>query len=375
MALMLLCSCHERKDAPANVPIFVEPTEVNDSIERCDLDEIRDAGVIIAGTLSGPDTYYEYHGKWIGLQYEMARDFAQSIGVRLRMEVYPDTATLLDVLGKGEIDFIALEMPRWETRDDEPLLREAMRKWWQPMRKERMMQAINNRSTQPMKRKMRPAMMDLAHGIISQYDDYFRHYGAAIGWDWRLLAAQCYQESGFDPNAVSWMGAIGLMQIMPSTASVMGVDKSRLTDPETSISTATRYLQKVYAGFNDIPDRQERICFTLAAYNGGSMHVRDAMALAGKYGASPYVWNDVSPFILRLAEPAFYRDPVVKHGYMRGSETYNYVSRIMERWQSYRECARGANLSSQPSPAKKSVKEGEFKSRVKSAEEWVPDTL
>ena len=69
----------------------------------------------------------------------------------------------------------------------------------------------------------------------------------------------------------------------------------------------------------------ERMSFTLAGYNGGPFHIRDAMALAKKNGKDPYRWADVSEFVLKLQQPEYYRDPVVKYGYMRGSETVDYV--------------------------------------------------
>ena len=74
----------------------------------------------------------------------------------------------------------------------------------------------------------------------------------------------------------------------------------------------------------------------LAAYNGGHFHIRDAMALARKHGRNPYHWHEVEPFVLGLSRPEFYNDPVVKNGYMRGSETVDYVRKIQERWNGYR---------------------------------------
>ena len=74
----------------------------------------------------------------------------------------------------------------------------------------------------------------------------------------------------------------------------------------------------------------------LAAYNGGGFHIRDAMALARKYGRNPYHWRDVEPFVLGLQRAEYYNDPVVRNGYMRGSETVDYVRRIHERWNGYR---------------------------------------
>ena len=363
--LLFLLSCTAKQEKlPPSSPLWGE-TEAG----PYDLHEIQASGTIIAGTLSGPDTYYEYHGKGMGLQFLLAEAFAQSIGVVLQMEISPDTTSLLHKLERGEIDFIALEMPTWQTRPDETLLSEAIAEWWKPER-------IKTLSNSPLKgenivrRHMRPVMRDAAHGIISAYDDLFRRYSATAGFDWRLLAAQCYQESGFDPEAVSSMGALGLMQLMPSTADALGVPEEKRFDPEQNIAAAARYIKRVSQSFSDIKDAGERIRFTLAAYNGGVGHVQDAQTLARKAGRDPQYWDDVAPFILLLSEPRYYRDPDVRYGYMRGSETEAYVRLIMERWQQYRGSARSFVSGSTPAPAKKSLQNGEYKSPVKPAEDF-----
>ena len=345
-----------------------------------DLHEIQSSGIIIAGTLSGPDTYYEYHGKEVGLQFELAEAFAQSIGVKLQMEISPDTATLLKKLEQGDIDFIALEMPTWRTRkfpqngeERASLLNEAITDWWSPDRVAQVKADIERRSSYVVHRKVRPLMQDAAHGIISAYDDLFRRYSSTAGWDWRLLAAQCYQESGFDPGAVSSMGAQGLMQLMPATAEALGVPKDKCFDPEQNISAAARYIKKVNQYFTDIKDAEQRIQFTLAAYNGGVGHVQDAQMLARKAGRDHLCWQEVAPYILLLSEPRYYRDPDVRHGYMRGTETEAYVRLIMERWEQYRGSARSFASGSVPAPAKRNLQDGEYKSQVKPAEEWVPE--
>lgn len=366
--IFLLAACSGKQDS-APKEGWGAFAEVPDTVQYYDLHEIQSSGTIIAGTLSGPDTYYEYHGKEMGLQFELAEEFAQSIGVKLQMEISPDTATLLKRLEKGEIDFIALEMPKWQTRTDESLLSEAIEGWWSPERVVQQKAAINNRPTYTVRRRMRPVMRDAAHGIISAYDDLFRRYSSTAGWDWRLLAAQCYQESGFDPEAVSSMGAQGLMQLMSSTADIMGVPAEKRFDPEQNISAAARYIRKVSQSFADIPETDERIRFTLAAYNGGVGHVQDAQMLARKAGRDHNHWQDVAPYILLLAQPQYYRDPDVRYGYMRGSETEAYVRLIMERWDQYRHNARSYSSGSMPAPARRSLQDGEYKSNVKSPEE------
>ena len=360
-SFLLFSACTTKQEKPTSSTLWEE----TDTIQLYDLHEIQSCGTIIAGTLSGPDTYYEYHGKEMGLQFNLAEAFAQSIGVRVQMEISPDTATLLKRLEQGEIDFIALEMPKWQTRADANLLSDAIKSWWSPERIAQMKESLAQRTTYTVRRRMRPVMRDAAHGIISAYDDLFRRYSNTAGWDWRLLAAQCYQESGFDPEAVSSMGAQGLMQLMPATAEAMDVPEGKCFDPEQNISAAVRYIRKVNQSFADIKDADERIRFTLAAYNGGVGHVQDAQILAHKAGRNHHIWQEVAPYILLLAQPQYYRDPDVRHGYMRGSETEAYVRLIMERWQQYRSRARAYINGSTPAPAKKSMKDGEYQSQVK----------
>ena len=121
--LFVACTVKQEKDTTS---LFATEAEKTDTLQYYDLHEIQASGTIIAGTLSGPDTYYEYHGKGMGLQFKLAEAFAQSIGVVVQMEISPDTATLLKRLEAGEIDFIALEMPKWQVREGESLLKKAI---------------------------------------------------------------------------------------------------------------------------------------------------------------------------------------------------------------------------------------------------------
>lgn len=134
-------------------------------------------------------------------------------------------------------------------------------------------------SPQSIRRHTYSPMLNASAGIISEYDHLFQKYAPLTRWDWRLLAAQCYQESTFDPNARSWAGACGLMQIMPATADMIGLSRANIFDPEENIAAAARYIKTLNGKFLDIRDRNERCSFILASYNGGFFHIRDAMAL------------------------------------------------------------------------------------------------
>lgn len=173
---------------------------------------------------------------------------------------------------------------------------------------------------------------------ISAYDYLFREYAATLGWDWKLLAAVAYKESKFNPQTISWAGACGLMQLMPKTALSLGVDSvSEMFDPEVSVRIATKYLKKLSKLFPSVTDPDEKIKFTLAAYNSGPAHIIDARALARKYGKDPDVWfGNVEHYILLKSEPEYYTDSVCKYGYCRGIEVVTYVKEVVGKWEEYK---------------------------------------
>ncbi len=176
-----------------------------------------------------------------------------------------------------------------------------------------------------------------ASGKVSRYDEYIKKYSKEIDWDWRLLASLIYQESRFNPNVKSWAGAYGLMQLMPTTANRFGVSKQ--SSPEKHIKAGVDFIKWLDKRFENrgITDDEEKIKFILASYNVGLGHILDARRLAEKNGKNPDKWeNHVDEYILKKSNPKYYKDPVVKYGYCRGSETYNYVYEILDRYEHYK---------------------------------------
>lgn len=175
----------------------------------------------------------------------------------------------------------------------------------------------------------------LSGSRISPYDHLFEEYSKIAGWDWRLIAAQAYKESRFEHNAVSWAGAFGVMQLMPTTAEQYGVDS--LSSPRHNIRAGVLYLSWLDKHWESIiEDEEERVKFSLASYNVGLGHVIDARNLAAKYDHDPFIWDDnVEKFLKLKSNPKYFNDPVVKHGYCRGAEPVNYVRDILELYGHY----------------------------------------
>jgi len=186
------------------------------------------------------------------------------------------------------------------------------------------------------RKRIQSDFYSLTNNSISQYDELIKENSETVGWDWRLVASQIYQESRFDPKANSWAGAGGLMQIMPAVAEELGVENRM--NPEQSIRGGTKFLKRLWDNFEEIEDSLQRIKFTLASYNCGYYHVLDARTLAEMNNLDPNRWDDnVEKMILELSYPDNYNKEGIKYGYVRGIEPYTYVRQIFERYNHYTE--------------------------------------
>lgn len=225
----------------------------------------------------------------------------------------------------------------WATRHNSPLLKEAIDNWVDSMKNEVNYYVIYNKYFKAKKnfnKRIKSEFYSAKTGKISPYDKIIKKYSKQIGWDWRLVSSLVYQESQFIANNRSWAGAEGLMQVMPATAEELGIID--LSDPEENIKGGTAYLEQMWKQWGDIADSTQRIKFVLASYNCGYYHVRDAQNLAKKYNSKHLIWDgEVENYILKLSSKKFYLDPVVKYGYVRGQEPYQYVQEIFERFEHY----------------------------------------
>jgi membrane-bound lytic murein transglycosylase F len=186
---------------------------------------------------------------------------------------------------------------------------------------------INN----PKTRKANPRLF--AHiDQLSPYDDIVNKYADRYGFDWRLIVAQMYQESRFNPGAVSTAGAKGLMQLLPTTARMVGV--KNIIDPENNISGGVRYLNYLRGRLGKSMTPEDRTWFTLASYNAGYKRVQQARVLAESMNLDKNKWfNNVEIAMLKMATPYMRNGKASR--LCRCGQTAAYVREIRTLYNNY----------------------------------------
>jgi peptidoglycan lytic transglycosylase F len=430
-----------------------EPTRRKERSGRADLDAIRKRGVLRVLTRNASTTYFLHKGEELGFEYELVREFARTLGVRLEMVIPPsrealltylregrgdlvaaglavtnerrqefaftrpysrvnellivpakdrttrsladlrgrkiavrrsssyyqalaplqarygfeldlvpedqETEDILDAVEKGEIaataadsNIIDVELTysdglravgpigesrdiAWMVRKDQPRLLAAATRFIEGIHRSTFYNMLVAKYFKN-QRQMRAAASDERSdktGRLSPYDPVVKKYAEIYDLDWRLVTAQMYQESRFDPLARSWVGALGLMQIMPRTARELDTGDVRL--PEQGIHAGVKLLARYAAMYRD-PEisGQDRLHFALAAYNCGPGHVADGRRLAADLKLDPTRWSGhVEKAMPLLARPRFAR--TARHGYCRCGEPVRYVGAIQSRYDSY----------------------------------------
>ena len=170
---------------------------------------------------------------------------------------------------------------------------------------------------------------------LPKYEPLFKKVGGETGYEWELLAAIGYQESHWNPAAVSPTGVKGLMMLTNAAAKHVNIENRE--DPEQSVIGAVRYLELLGKQLPEDIVMPDRLWFTLAGYNVGFGHLEDARVLTERLGGDPDSWYDVRKRLPLLGQKKWYS--TVKHGYARGREPVKYVDNIRNyhellRWYS-----------------------------------------
>lgn len=309
--------------------------------------------------LAGKKVYVQQHSAYYRRMLHLAEEIGDTIEI---VDVPEDTETLIMLVADGQIDYTvcdenvglvnqryypnldiqtAVSFPQnlaWAVNPRADELKKVIDKWLEQYRESARYAVIYNKyfRNQHSASIVKSDFFTISSGKISAYDDYIREYSDQIGWDWRLLASLIYQESRFDPGARSWAGAFGLMQLMPVTAGRFGINMN--SSARDQINAGTQFIRWLDKRFmKSVPDEEERIKFILASYNIGPGHIFDAIRLTDKNGKDPQKWHDnVEEYLLKKSNPRYYRDPVVKYGYCRGTETIRYVNQVLDLYDHYR---------------------------------------
>jgi len=261
----------------------------------------------------------------------------------IELTVTDQTLAMVNALTYPNLDInTVISLPQdiaWATRTNSPDLNGSINTWLADIKKRGIFKQIYDRyfdSPKSTVARMTSDYSSLKGGMLSRYDSMIRLEAAALGWDWRLVAAVIYQESGFNNNSKSWAGAVGLMQLMPAAMQQFKVKNGY--DPVQNIRAGIRVLQyhdKLWA--KTVTDPNERLKFVLASYNVGLSHVIDARNLAAKYGKDPTKWDDNVELYLSLkTKSKYYKDPVVSAGYCRCQGPVNYVKEVLGRFEAYK---------------------------------------
>jgi len=159
---------------------------------------------------------------------------------------------------------------------------------------------------------------------LSRYSPFIKAAAKKHGFDWRLIAAQIYQESHLNPWAKSHAGARGLMQILPATGESLGINDP--FDPVQNINAGVQHLKNLFEEFETAKGK-DRLLIALAAYNIGQGHIQDARKLAQKKGLDPNKWESLSQTLPLLQLKKYYQN--AKYGFCRGTEPVRYIKQIM----------------------------------------------
>ena len=270
--------------------IHAEP--VDEHLEDDDILEMVNAG-IIPFTISNALTV----GLWEPLLTEI--------------QAYPD----LSVKTGGEI--------AWAMRSNSPKLKEVVDAFVQEIRQGSLMGNILIKKYLKNTNYLKEVNSGQNLERFKELRVLFRKYGEQFNWEWLLLAAQGYQESQLDNSKTSPAGAVGIMQIKPSTAADPNVGIDNVYDLENNIHAAAKYLDFLRNRYFDDPDIDpfNAMLLSLAAYNMGPGRMNGIRKKASEQGVNPNEWfGQVELIVAREV----------------GREPVQYVSNIYKYYASFR---------------------------------------
>lgn len=206
----------------------------------------------------------------------------------------------------------------WAVRKSNPKLKQSLDRFLKDHKKGTLLGNIFFKRYYENKQWIKDPLAGKAGKKVEMYRPYFEKYGQRYGFDWRLILAMGFQESGLNQKKTSQRGARGLMQVRPSTAADPNVGIKNIDSPEKNIHAAVKYLDFLrdrYFSDDDISVR-DRVRFSLAAYNAGPAKIRRARKKAADMHLDANRWfRNVELAVLRIVgqEPVQYVSNINKY--------------------------------------------------------------
>lgn len=217
----------------------------------------------------------------------------------------------------------------WVLPQKRPALKIAIKKWQAEFAKRGGLSELNHRYYAHIRKfdyVEHSTFIKRLDSRFPKYRQWFEQAANRQSFVMSTLAAQGYQESHWNPNAVSPTGVRGLMMLTEVTAKSVGVNDR--TNPRQSIMGGAKYLREMHRRQKDATLEPDRTWLALAAYNVGLGHLRDAQTLVRRAGGNPHKWAEVKKKLPLLTQKKYYS--TVKYGYARGNEPVQYVRNIRD---------------------------------------------
>ncbi len=339
----------------ALVMVFIVPLEGRQTIltEKEEDDDIIHpfVGKTINCVINTSNDMYSHTGLKAGFNYELLKLFGEDHDCPITIRVARDEENFIDSLACGAIDILVMEVAdslenfgirksrnvddycAWYLAEDATEELQDVNLWICSFISTKAYKDLDSRfyvEYDPRSRVRR----GITSRKISPYDDLIKEYSRVLNWDWRLLAAQIYCESRFSINSISFRGATGLMQIIPSTANYYGV--TDLVDPEQNLIAGTKHLARLQKAFDgETFSPEERVNFTLAAYNAGEARIADCRYFAAKMDVDTTKWEEIVKIIPDMRKYTIYAadSTVVRESRFRGTETISYVDTVLDIYE------------------------------------------
>jgi membrane-bound lytic murein transglycosylase F len=274
-------------------------------------------------------------------------------------EEHQNTEDLFELLAEKKVDFIASDynlavtlLPfypslkilgrigsdfnrEWVLNPENPNLNDSINSWLDDFKRTKQYSSLCQRYLTASSHVIQQSFGKSSRTSISTYDAIIKKYCKPYNLDWRFVSSIIFQETKFNTDLVGVGGSFGIMQLMPETALNYGITDT--SSVEEQIRAGIKHIYALYKKYLDIKNEQDRLYVTAAAYNAGSGHLQDAMALCAKYEKdSVDTWQRIFKYLSLKSQKEYYNDPVVRCGYYPGNHSIKYAKEVMARYEAYK---------------------------------------